>query len=191
MINWDFAMKQAHAETQLQVLSLAARVSFATGSLYHAYLYIRTTQSWSKTDLLFFPILDQAFLFAWDNLTIFSRLPSQIERLTVDLEKLAPNEGDFRIPGQADLIDGVLQLLSLNTDSKAKQVMGIASYAYQAITDIAIPDVSGDEEDFLKAERSSEICLQEIEFQLTYLKTLNILNHNDVRWDNVIANLQN
>lgn len=189
MINWDYAMRRASHVSRLEALSPVARISFAAGALYHAYLYARTTQGWSSPNLPLVPLLNQAFAFVWEDLVALWPQRSASESLIAALDGIAPGEDDPSIPGQADLIDGVVQLLSLGSRPKASEISGIASYAYQAIAEVAIPGVKGDEEDFLKAEQESEACLKEIEFQLAYLRAVEILDGGDFRWDNVIAHL--
>jgi hypothetical protein len=189
MINWDHAMRRAHATKRVTALAPRARFSFAAGALQHALQHARATEPWRQPDLPLFGALERALSFVWQGLDAAAPARAAKEARREELEAFAPDDDSASLPGQADLVDGVLQLLSLGADPKAKDITSVASFAYQAITAIEIPDVRGGEDAFLKAERSSAACVREIEVQLAYLEALETLGGGDVRWDNVIAHL--
>jgi len=164
-------------------------MSFAVGALYHAYLYIRATPCWAEPHALLVPVLDRAFVFVWTNFTSALPLGESVPGLITELESFSPGEDDAYLAGQPDLVDGMLRLLSLRGTEKPGAITDIASFAYQAIIEVALPGLNGGEEDHLRAERSSEICIREIEFQEGYLLALENLRNEDAGWDGVLAQL--
>jgi hypothetical protein len=185
MIHWDHAMRKARLSARLKVLAPVARTSFAAGSLFHAYGQVRVTPSWRQANEPLEQTLDRAFTAVWEGVGCGSAHTFGGPDLKADLERLAPGEDDTPLPGQADLVDGVLHLLSLRREPKPADASDMASYAYQAITEVALPTVRGGEEIFRHAEQSSPECLAEIAFQLAYLATLEEIGGGDVRWEHV------
>jgi hypothetical protein len=187
MLHWDGEMRKARVAARMKALSPLARTSFGAGSLFHAYEEVRGTAEWGKSGEALVKILDRAFKAVWDGVGRSSAHAFGGADLKDDLKRHAPGEDDPSLPGQADLVDGVLRLLNLRRDPKPAGVLDMASFAYQAITEIAFPTVSGGEETFRQAERSSPACLKEIEFQLAYLAALEVIGGGDVRWASVVA----
>lgn len=187
MINWDREMRRAHATKRLVKLPPAAQASFAAGTLQHATLHARATPSWrAPENLPLATALDRAFAFIWKHLGAASP-PGATKALKTKLGRFSPDEDDPSIPGQGDLVDAMLQLISLGAEPKAKDVSSVASQAYQAITAIELPGVSGGGDAFLKAERACGPSVREIAFQLAYLDALEALGGGDVGWDSVLA----
>ena len=189
MLHGDGEMKRAHVAARLKALSPLARTSFGAGSLFHAYEAVRATIGWVKHSGALVKSLDRGFGAVWDGVGRGSAHTFGGSDLKDDLERHAPGEDDPSLPGQGDLIDGVLRLLNLRRDPKPADAFDMAGFAYQAMTEVALPTVSGGEETFRQAERSSPACLQEIEFQLAYLAALEVIGSGDVRWANVVAKL--
>jgi len=181
-------MRRAHATRRLTVLSPRARFSFAAGALQHALQHARATEPYRESGLPLIEALGRALSHVWQSLDTPSP-PASKEALRGELGAFAPGDDDSPLPGQADLVDGALELLSLGANPKANDITSVASFAYQAVTAIEIPDVRGGEAAFLKAEQSSEACLREIELQLAYLQALESLDGGDVSYDRVIAHL--
>jgi len=187
MLHWDGEMRKARATARLKALSPLARTSFGAGSLFHAYEEVRVTTEWVKSGGPVVKSLDRAFGALWEGVGRGFAHGFGGPDLNDDLERHAPGEDDPSLPGQGDLVDGVLRLLNLRHDPKPADAFDMASFAYQAITEVAFPTISGGEETFRQAERSSPACLKEIEFQLVYLGALEVIAGGDVRWASVVA----
>ncbi len=62
MINWDHAMRRAHATRRLTVLSPRARFSFAAGALQHALQHARATEPYRESGLPLIEALESGAL---------------------------------------------------------------------------------------------------------------------------------
>ncbi len=189
MLHWDGEMKRRRVSARLKALSPLARTSFGAGALFHAYGEVRVTTEWAMSSGAIVESLDRAFAAVWERVGRGSPHNLGATDVRDDIERHAPGEDSPSLPGQGDLVDGVLRLLNLRRGPKPADAFDLASYAYQAITDVALPTVSGGEETFRQAESSSPACLGEVAFQLAYLAALEVIGAGDVGWANVVATL--
>ena len=131
-------MRQAHATSRLARLPDVARISFAAGALQHVHLCARS--AWQNEPLVLF--LDRALEFSFYSVD---------NPFNDNLDRFFVGEDDPSMPGQADLIDGMRLLFKLTPGAKPGRFRDIASYAYQATLEMALPLPSGGDL-FLKAE---------------------------------------
>jgi hypothetical protein len=120
MINWDHAMRRARATKRLTALPPASRLSFAAGTHRHAFLHARTAPLWRAPDSPLVGAIERALSLVWQSVGAGTLAHAAKESLRTELAGFAPGEDDHSVPGQADLVDGALQLLSLGADPKPK-----------------------------------------------------------------------
>jgi hypothetical protein len=136
MLHWDGEMKKARVTARLKALSPQARTSFGAGSLFHAYEGVRVTTECVKSGGAVVKSLDRAFGTLWEGVGHGSAHALGGPDVKDELERHAPGEDDPSLPGQADLVDGVLRLLNLRRDHKPADAFEMARFAYQAITEV-------------------------------------------------------
>jgi hypothetical protein len=162
VIHWDHEMRRARASTRLSALPGRTRAGFAAAALHHAFDRVRSSAAWSAAQPPLVVVLERAFAAAAGSAL-------DVAGVRADLGVHAPDEDSDAIPGQADLVDGMLRLLSLREEPAASAALDVASYAYQAVAEVSIGHPSGGEETFRHAERSSPACVEEIAAQLGIL----------------------
>jgi hypothetical protein len=177
MLFWDKQMKAARVIARLRALGPPAWVSFAAGSLDHAFRLACHLDSWKNQDTTRNHI-ESALGRAWEFVQKGRTLGDSAVVVKAMLQG-APDEDNPGIPGEDNLLSGAIELVRLSDKAsldKIKASMGsaeaIASYGYQAVMDLSIPHVSGGEAAVEAAERGSPACQQEIAFQVSYLDAL-------------------
>jgi hypothetical protein len=185
MILWDHEMREGRARERLEALPALHVVSFAAAALSHA-TRSRLASADATVDAAVAATLD----LAWR--TVGGDQSTAVELVQARVRSLMPDEDARVAVGVAESLDAASRLCSCIKQPTSKAALGVADYAYQALTCWVLEpvDTYGDEARFVAAERASEACRSEIKFHLAYLGALESLrDESEPTWDRVTSRL--
>ena len=162
MLHWDKEMKRLGVKKSLKELPTQALFAYCAAAFEHGVDVVADHPSWGDHDAALAAIREGLDV-AWQIASSDEAAVERAQELADKLDELLPGEDEASAKGQFDLLTGLGELLASAPKLSASAALDCTSYAYQAITDVALGVVSGGEADFRKAEQGSEACLSAIE----------------------------